>query len=183
MQERLTLNLDWVRIFSTKSSVGILSFRPPKGAFSTFTKPFRSRTLLLPPPRQAQTSARRDQCAGLHRSHQTAFIMRRLMVKYSSPMRMTGNWSSTPPPLGCTQLTTPSFRSRNCSICLLHGGCGCGQASPLCTSSTACMSTAFIRFTCCCVLAICKRQPAHFHALVIVFKPAVSVRAHNHQLI
>lgn len=30
----------------------------------------------------------------------------------------------------CTQVTTPSFRSRCWIICRLHGGCACGQASP-----------------------------------------------------
>jgi hypothetical protein len=43
----LTLKRDWVRIFSTKSRLGILSFRPPNGAFSTFTNPLRRRTLRL----------------------------------------------------------------------------------------------------------------------------------------
>lgn len=43
----LTLNRDWVRIFSTYNSVGIRSFSPPKGAFSTFANPFFSRTFLL----------------------------------------------------------------------------------------------------------------------------------------
>jgi hypothetical protein len=33
-------------------------------------------------------------------THHTAFIMRRLMVKYSPPTRITGNWSCTVPPLG-----------------------------------------------------------------------------------
>jgi hypothetical protein len=56
-------------------------------------------------------------------------------------MRITGNWSSTVPDLGCTvrvssfpslhsskdltctHVTTSSFRSSKWIICLLHGGC------------------------------------------------------------
>jgi hypothetical protein len=53
----LTLNRDWVRIFSTYSSVGIRSFRPPNGARSTFTKPFFSRTLRLPRPHERSVTA------------------------------------------------------------------------------------------------------------------------------
>ena len=43
----LTLNRDWVRIFSTKRSEGMRSFSPPNGARSRFTNPRRNRTLRL----------------------------------------------------------------------------------------------------------------------------------------
>ncbi len=53
-------------------------------------------------PGRSRVSPRMRQQA-LTQAYQTAFIMRRLMVKYSSPMRMTGNWSCTVPPLGCAR--------------------------------------------------------------------------------
>jgi hypothetical protein len=77
-------------------------------------------------------------------SYQIAFIMRRLIVKYRSPIRITGYWSCTVPFLGCTHVTSPSFLSRKGSICRLHGGCWYGHDSPLCTRSTVSMSTDFI---------------------------------------
>jgi hypothetical protein len=40
----LTLNRDWVRIFSVRSMVGMRSLKPPSCARSTLWNPLRSRT-------------------------------------------------------------------------------------------------------------------------------------------
>ena len=71
------MNRDCVRIFSTKSRLGIRSFWPPNGARSTFRNPFRSRTFRLAQCRASRKHThRREKGCFYH----TAFIMRRLMV-------------------------------------------------------------------------------------------------------
>ena len=73
------------------------SFVPPKGALSRFTNPLRSLMLRL----RAQEWVRLAGSTGSLAAHQTAFIMRRLIVKYWLSILITGNWSCTVPDLGC----------------------------------------------------------------------------------
>ncbi len=73
------------------------SFVPPKGALSRFTNPLRSLMFRLR-PMEGQTVCG---SMGSRAAHQTAFIMRRLIVKYWLSILITGNWSCTVPDLGC----------------------------------------------------------------------------------
>ena len=90
MRCELTLKRVWVRIFSTKSKEGMRSLSPPNGAFSRFTNPLRRRVLRLRFESDTENEWRKGKTSG-KRAYQTAFIMRRLIVKYLSPIRMTGN--------------------------------------------------------------------------------------------
>ena len=83
------------------------SFVPPKGALSRFTNPLRSLMFRLR-PMEGQTVCG---SMGSRAAHQTAFIMRRLIVKYWLSILITGNWSCTVPDLGCRHTKKKIFTS------------------------------------------------------------------------